>query len=100
MKKTAIIAMTMLMSVGALPSGARAGDGGAVAAGVIGGLVFGAAIADSERPFYVYEDHGYVPVYQYRRVYRPYYYRPYGYYPSYGYRYNYGYGGYDSWYDY
>lgn len=102
MRKAAVLAIAALIGVGSFSSGARAGDGGAVAAGVIGGLAFGAlagaAIADSQRPAYVYEDYGYVPIYRHRRAYR--YYRPSEYYPTYGYGYHYGYGGYDSWYDY
>ncbi len=116
MKKAAIVAIAALMSVGSISSEARAGDGGAIAAGVIGGLAFGAlagaAIADSQRPAYVYDDYGYVPVYRHsRRAYRYYSYPSYSYddryyyYPSYRYHHSYysrhGYGyGYGSWYDY
>lgn len=100
MNKAAAIAIAALMSVASFSTDARAGDGGALAAGVIGGLAFGAlagaAIAHPHRPAYVYEDYGYVPTYRYRRVYHDY--RPHYDYPSYGYRY--GYGGYGSWYDY
>lgn len=107
MKKAVVIAVAALMSVGSFSSGARAGDGGAIAAGVIGGLAFGAlagaAIADSQRPAYVYDDYRYGPAYRHsRRVYHyyyhPYYNYDYDYYPRYGY--GYGYGGYRSWYGY
>ena len=98
MNKPVIIAAIALIGFGSLSSAARAGDGGAVAAGVIGGLAVGAlagaAIADANRPpAVVYHDDDYVTVYRPRRrihVYRyeepPYY----GYYDYRGYRYDYG----------
>jgi hypothetical protein len=101
MKKPIIIAAIALIELGALSSAARAGDGGAIAAGVIGGLAVGAlagaAIADANRPpAIVYEDDDYVTVYRPRRrihVYR--YEEP----PSYGYYrgYHHDYG---AWHDY
>jgi hypothetical protein len=103
MTKPVIIAAIALIGLGSLSSAARAGDGGAVAAGVIGGLAVGAlagaAIADANRPPAVmHDDDEYVTVYRPRRrihVYR--YEEPqyYGYDYHHGYRYDYG-----PWHDY
>jgi hypothetical protein len=93
MKRPIIIAAIALIELGALSPEARAGDDGAIAAGVIGGLAVGAlagaAIADANRPpAVVYDDYNYVTVYRPRRrihVYR--YEEP----PYYGYHYYRGY---------
>lgn len=103
MQKPVVVAAAALIAVASLSSsGAHAGDrGGAIAAGVIGGLAVGAlagaAIANTHRaPAYIYE--GY-PVYRpAARVYRYYetpYYSGSGYYGYssgyYGYGYSSGY---------
>jgi hypothetical protein len=103
MKKPAIIAAIALIELGALSPAARAGDGGAIAAGVIGGLAVGAlagaAIADAHRPpSLVYRDYDDVIVYRPRRRIHVYRYEepPYYVYHDYrGYRYDDG-----SWPDY
>lgn len=96
MRKLAVIVVAAL-GVVALPSGARAGDGGAIAAGVIGGLAIGtltgAAIAGARpAPSYVYED--YAPRRR-SRVYRYYSYDPSYYDDDSGYSYERTY--YDPW---
>ena len=104
MKKPAIVAAAALIGFVSFSSSAEAGDrGGAIAAGVIGGLavgaIAGAAIADSQRrPAYAYGDYEYVPVYRSSRAVRVYHYEPAPYYDRYGYTYSdYDYG---SWHDY
>jgi hypothetical protein len=71
MKKPVITVAAALIAISALsPSSARAGDhGGAIAAGVIGGLAIGAltgaAMANSRpAPAYVVDEPTYVPVYR------------------------------------
>lgn len=68
MRKLLIVAMTALPLVG-IQSTARAGDGGAIAAGIIGGLALGglAAAAASQARYAPYPAYGYG--YGYRRVY-------------------------------
>jgi len=88
MKKPAIIAVMVLTGFGSLSSPANAGDGGAVAAGVIGGLAIGAlagaAAADANRaPEVVYGGRGYVRVYRPRRRVYVYRYEGPAYYESY-----------------
>jgi hypothetical protein len=106
MNKSVVIAAAALIAVASFsPSGAQAGDGGAIAAGVIGGLAVGAlagsAIANSHRaPVYVYEDqHAYVPSYR-RRVHVHRYYEVPAYsgydYPDYDYSSGYRDGYYDA----
>jgi hypothetical protein len=98
MKQPAVIATAALIAVASFsPPEAHAGDrGGAIAAGIIGGLAVGAlagsAIANSQRaPSYAYDEDIYVPVYRSRQrvdVYRYYgtpYYDSYGYYDGHGY---------------
>jgi hypothetical protein len=100
MKNRAVIALIALVGVASVPTTAHAGDGGAVAAGVIGGLAVGAlagaAIADSQRaPAHVYTEERYVPVYRpSRRV------RVYEYAPHYVYDPGYSYDAYYHWRDY
>ncbi|MGU3468450.1 hypothetical protein ACLBXO_26720 [Methylobacterium sp. C33D] len=72
MRKLLLVAMTALPLVG-IQSTARAGDGGAIAAGIIGGLALGglaAAAASQPRyaPYPAY-GYGYGYGYGYRRVY-------------------------------
>ncbi|MEH2484125.1 hypothetical protein [Bradyrhizobium sp. AZCC 2230] len=104
MKRSTIFALVITVGLGSSPSMARAGDGGAIAAGVIGGLALGAiagsAIADpNPPPSAIYEGDDYVTVYRARPRIRVYHYETV---PPVGYR---GYGrGYDvyeygSWYD-
>lgn len=104
MKKSIIFALVITVGLGSLPSMARADDGGAIAAGVIGGLalgaIAGAAIADpNPPPSAIYEDDDYATVYRARPRIRVYHYEtapPVGY-RSYGRGYDvYEYG---SWYD-
>ncbi|CCE06267.1 conserved exported hypothetical protein [Bradyrhizobium sp. STM 3843] len=105
MNKPVVIAAAALIAVASFsPTGAKAGDGGAIAAGVIGGLAVGAlagsAIANSRRaPAYVYDDdHVYVPAYRRRvRVYRYYEVPSYSGYEYPGYDYSTGY--HDGYYD-
>lgn len=66
---TVLIAAATLSTAGATAP-ARAGDGGAIAAGLIGGLALGGLVAAATAPTYGY---GY-PVYR-QRAYRPRYYR-------------------------
>jgi|EndMetStandDraft_9_1072997.scaffolds.fasta_scaffold323755_1 hypothetical protein len=104
MKKSIIFALVTTVGLGSLPSMARAGDGGAIAAGVIGGLalgaIAGAAITDpSPPPSAIYEGDDYVTVYRARPRIRVYHYEsvpPFG-----SYRYGPGYDVYEygSWYD-
>lgn len=66
MNKPTVFAAAALIALASLsPSGARAGDDGALAAGIIGGLAVGAlagsAIASTDRgPIYVYDAPPYV----------------------------------------
>jgi hypothetical protein len=103
MRKSVIIAAIGLIGLASSSSETRAGDDGAIAAGVIGGLAIGAlagaAMTDANRPPAVaYGEDDYVTVYRPRRRIHVYHYEgsPYhGYYRGYRYRYDE-----DSWHDY
>jgi hypothetical protein len=66
MKKFAVLAAMLVIAVAALtaPTTARAGNGGAVAAGIAGGFIGGLALGSAlaPRPYYYYEP---VPVHCY-----------------------------------
>ena len=106
MKNLVVIAAAAVICVGSVSAKpAHAGDRGAIAAGVIGGLAVGAiagAIANSRRaPAYVYDAPAYVPVHRRKLHVYNYYEAPYdsGYYSedSYSSGYSSGYrDGYDD----
>lgn len=68
LRKVVIAAAAVLPLIG-MQVPAQAGDGGAIAAGIIGGLALGGlAAAAAAQPRYAYPAYGY-PAYGYRRVY-------------------------------
>lgn len=102
MKKPMIIVAVGLIGLASLSSETRAGDDGAIAAGVIGGLAVGAlagaAIADANRaPAIVHDEEEYVTVYRPRRRIHVYHYDGSPQYVYHHYRYHYDE---DSWHDY
>ncbi len=104
MKKAIIFALASMVGLGSLPSMARAGDGGAIAAFVIGGLavgaIAGAAIADpSPPPSAIYEGDDYVAVYRPRFRIRVYHYENVPPFSYYGHGRGYDVYEYGSWYD-
>lgn len=61
---------TVLFAVATIPAPAQARDGGAIAAGIIGGLALGGLAAAAAGPHYGYSAYGYRPY-----AHRPRYYR-------------------------